>query len=366
MIASSQIKNDYKQMKKITRFLLLISLWTIALTYTPEQANARQSIRPKKIIVAYVTSHGSTLPDPQYLTHINYAFGHVNDSFDGIRIENENRLRQLSGLKLKHPELKVLISIGGWGSGRFSEMAATESNREKFAGDCLRVVDEFKLDGIDIDWEYPTSSEAKISSSAEDTRNYTLLMNAIREKIGKKKLLTLASVASAKYIDFKAIEPIVDFVNIMTYDIARPPSHHAGLYRSSYTSGVSVDEAVTAHVNAGMPLNKLVLGMPFYGHGIKGIPDFIDYRDIVKLSGFKKQWDETAMAPFLENSEGEFVCTYEDPKSIAIKCNYILKRGMLGAMYWEYDCDTDDGVLRKAVFLRIKNNHSLQRLEKMR
>src|SRR5690606_22880774 len=142
---------------------------------------------------AYVTSWTSVMPDPAYVTHINYAFGHVNKDFNGIRIDNESRLRSLILLKTKHPGLKVLISIGGWGSGRFSEMAAVDSNRNKFAEDCLRVIKAFNLDGIDIDWEYPTSAAAKISSSPDDTQNYTLMMKAIREKIGTAKLLTLAS-----------------------------------------------------------------------------------------------------------------------------------------------------------------------------
>lgn len=325
--------------------MLLVAISSFAQTKVDNTA-----AKPKKVIVAYVTSWTKVMPDPAYVTHINYAFGHVNDTFDGIRIDNENRLKSLAGLKKTAPKLKIMLSVGGWGSGRFSEMAATAENRKKFARDCLRVVDEFKLDGIDIDWEYPTSNAAKISSSPDDTQNYTLLMQEIRNQIGKSKLLTLASVADAKYIDFKAIEPIVDFVNIMTYDMGRPPYHHAGLYRSKYTSGISVDEAVTAHLNAGMPLAKLVLGIPFYGHGNNGIADFIDYREIVNLTRFKKQWDEAAKVPFLENEKGEFVCTYETPESIAIKCAYLLNRGMLGAMYWEYAGDTDDGILRKAVF----------------
>ncbi|WP_285057737.1 glycoside hydrolase family 18 protein [Pedobacter ginsengisoli] len=314
---------------------------------------ANASAGRKKIIVAYVTSWTKVMPDPAYVTHINYAFGHVNNTFDGIRIDNEKRLKSLVSLKNNAPQLKIMLSVGGWGSGRFSEMAATAENRKKFAEDCLRVINEFGLDGIDIDWEYPTSNAAKISSSPDDTRNYTSLMQEIRNKIRKSKLLTLASVADAKYIDFKAIEPAVDFVNIMTYDMGRPPYHHAGLYRSKYTSGISVDEAVTAHLNAGMPLGKLVLGIPFYGHGKDGIADFIDYREIVNLKGFKMQWDEEARVPFLENDRGEFVCTYETPESIAVKCAYLLNRGMLGAMYWEYGGDTDDGILRKAVFSGI-------------
>lgn len=311
------------------------------------------SLAQKKVVVAYVTSWTKVMPDPAYVTHINYAFGHVNNTFNGIRIDNPKRLKQITALKEKSPGLKVLISIGGWGSGRFSEMASTDGNRDRFAEDCLRVLNEFKLDGIDIDWEYPTSNAAKISASPDDTKNYTLLMKAIRQKIGTGRLLTLASVADGKYIDFKEIQPVVDFVNIMTYDMGRPPYHHAGLYSSQYTKGMSIDEGVTAHVNAGMPLSQLVLGIPFYGHGIDGIDDFIDYKEILKLNGYVSKWDEQAKVPYLENKTGKFVCTYEDPKSIAIKCDYLLGRGMLGAMYWEYAGDTDDGVLRKAVFTGV-------------
>lgn len=337
-------------MIRFIKYLLLVPFTVSGCFAQTSAINGQVHALSKKVTVAYVTSWTRVIPDPEYVTHINYAFGHVNNSFDGIRIDNPQRLQKLTELKATHAGLKVLISIGGWGSGRFSEMAASENNRNRFADDCLRVIHEFNLDGIDIDWEYPSSSAAKISSSVDDTQNYTLLMQAIRQKIGKQQLLTLASVADAKYIDFKAIEPYVNFVNIMTYDMGNPPSHHAGLYRSAFTRGISVDEAVTAHVTAGMPINKLVLGIPFYGHGKSGIANFIDYKDIVKLNGFKYQWDETAMAPFLENANGEFVCTYENPKSIAIKCDYILRRGMLGAMYWEYAGDTEDGVLRRAVF----------------
>ena len=76
-----------------------------------------------KVIVAYVTSWSSIMPDPQYMTHINYAFGHVSETFNGVGIANENRLREIVALKAQKPELKIMLSIGGWGSGRFSEMA---------------------------------------------------------------------------------------------------------------------------------------------------------------------------------------------------------------------------------------------------
>ena len=159
------------------------------------------------------------------------AFGHVNESFDGVRIDNEERLKQIVDLKKQNPELKVLLSVGGW-QVCFSDVANDEYRRA-FAKDCDRVVKEFDLDGIDIDWEYPTSSMANISASPDDTENFTLLMKDIRAAIGDQKELTLATVASAKYIDFKAILPFINFVNIMAYDMASAPKHHSALYRSA-------------------------------------------------------------------------------------------------------------------------------------
>lgn len=335
---------------------------TFEANYTPHYRIIRKDIFDKEIlpllqnpsskpdVVAYVTSGSKIIPDTRYITHLNYAFGQVNNTFNGVRISNEPRLLALSKLKDQSPSLKVLLSIGGWGSGKFSEMAAGEATRNQFAADCKRVVDQFNLDGIDIDWEYPGSSAAGISSSADDKKNYTLLMQAIRKAIGPDKLLTLASQAGARFIDFAAIEPIIDFVNIMTYDMGRPPVHHAPLYRSPLTRGLSVDEAVSAHVKAGLPMNKLTMGMPFYGHGREYLPDFIDYKDIMNLSGYVWRWDDQAQAPYVTNTKGVLVCTYDDPRSIALKCDYIKEKGMLGAMYWEYDGDDAFGTLRKAVF----------------
>jgi chitinase len=235
-------------------------------------------------------------------------------------------------------------------------MASDEKNRLSFAADCQRVVLEFGLDGIDIDWEYPTSSLGNISSSPDDTENFTLLMRDIRKATGKKKLLTFASVATAEYVDFKSIDKYVDFVNIMTYDIAYPPYHHAGLYRSEFTEGVSVEEAAIAHIEGGIPANKLTLGMPFYGKVSADFRHPRNYRDLIKLTDYTAMWDDVAKAPYLTNANGKFVCSYETPQSIALKCDFIKAKGLLGAMYWEYSGDDEDGTLRKAVYHGVMDN----------
>lgn len=309
------------------------------------------------MVLAYVTSSESApLPDPAYVTHINYAFGYVSESFDGIIIQNEDRLKEISDLKRVSPSLKVLLSIGGWTSGRFSEMAADSILRNSFAQDCRRIVNDFNLDGIDLDWEYPTSNMAGISSSPQDTENFTLLMRDIRSTIGNDKLLTLASASNAKYVDFRAIDKYIDFVNIMTYDMGRPPYHNSPLYQSEHVRKLSADESVDAHIAAGVPINKLTLGLPFYGHGIKKFNDFVDYKDFVNLKrDYTEKWDSAAQVPYLVDEEGDFVCSFDNAKSLEIKCKYLLSRGMLGAMYWEYNCDDADGTLRKAVYNAVMN-----------
>lgn len=319
-----------------------------------ELSAQRQETVGQNIVLAYVTSGGKVLPDPAYVTHINYAFGHVDSTFSKVVIDRENRLREIVGLKSAAPHLKVLLSIGGWGSGNFSEMAADERCRSLFARDCKRVVDEFGLDGIDIDWEYPTSRAAGISASNADTENYTLLMHDIRQAIGADKLLTLASSASAKYIDFRAIDPYVDFVNIMTYDMGRPPYHHSALYRSSLVKRSFCEESVEAHLRQGVSIGKMVLGVPFYGHAAPPMSDFIDYRDIVKLEGYEACWDSVACVPYLADEKGNLVVTYENPRSLAIKCAYVRQKGLLGIMYWEYNTDDEEGSLRKAVYEGMK------------
>jgi chitinase len=311
----------------------------------------------KKVVVAYVTSWTNIMPNPGVVTHINYAFGHVNDSFNGVRIDNEERLKQIVALKKKAPELKVLLSIGGWGSGRFSEMAADENLRKHFANDCQRVIEDFNLDGIDIDWEYPTQDMSGISASPNDTENYTLLMRDIRKAIGRTKLLTHATVASAEYMDHRSLDAYVDFTNVMAYDMGNPPSHHSALYRSERVEGLTADDAIKAYLAAGVPRYKLVLGMPLYG---RAAPAFRRPKDLTKaheMKGYTAHWDATAMVPFLTDSKGNMIFCYENLESLAIKCRYIVEQGLLGGMYWEYGGDNEAGDLTRTIYEGIiKNN----------
>lgn len=308
----------------------------------------------KPHIVSYVTSWTKPVPDLNLISHINYAFGHVNDTFNGVKIDNPERLREIVKLRKNHPDLKILLSIGGWTSGRFSEMAADETNRLDFAKDCQKIVKEFDLDGIDIDWEYPTSNEAGISASPEDTDNFTLLMRDIRKEIGPKKLLTLATIADGKYIDFRAIDKDIDFVNVMMYDVSKPPLQHNSLYRSDLAGRITLVEALQAHLDAGVPKNKLVMGIPFYGRGDKKkVNDFVNFREM-PMSQFEERWDDKSKVPYLVDDTGTLVLTFENEKSIKEKAAYIKSQGILGAMYWEFYGDNDDLLLSKTLYDGLK------------
>lgn len=303
---------------------------------TAESADADSG----RIVVAYVTGWSSCMPDPTLMTHINFAFGHVAPSFDSVIIKNEGRLDSIVALREQNPDLKIVLSIGGWGSGNFSEMAADSTLRAKFAADCVKKVEKHKLDGIDIDWEYPTAGEgAGISSSAEDTKNYTLLMRDLRKALGPDRLLTLATIWSGKYIDFPTIMPYVDYVNIMSYDMSPASSGrpHNPLYASERAGDRTADSAFHAHLIAGVPADKLVLGLPFYGRGVEPYPDYMDYKDLKKLPGTIEVWDSASLSPYMADSiTGKILMGFENPRSLAEKLHYIKQQKMLGAMYWEY------------------------------
>ena len=301
------------------------------------------------VIVGYATYWDTTIPDPSYLTHINYSFAHIKSDFETLDIKTESRLKKIVALKSGNPNLKVMLSVGGWGAGNFSEMAADESHRRNFCKNCLSAVKKYNLDGIDLDWEYPTSSSAGISSSPEDTKNFTLLLKDLRAALGNDLLITMASSASAKYVDFRSAMLYLNFVNIMTYDMGKPPYHNSGLYKSSATKR-SCDEAVALHYSAGVPYDRMVLGIPFYGHGDGSAftSESVDFNEI-DPSGYTVCWDKTAQVPYLADASGKMVLSYDDEISVGLKAAYAKEKGLLGAMYWNIEADDNTWTLSKAV-----------------
>lgn len=317
-----------------------------------EELGTRHGDPDEKIVLAYVFRMND-LPDATYLTHINYAFGHVNDSFNGVRLDQPEELRRLTRIKRSFPHVRILLSIGGWGSGNFSEMCAEENLRTAFAKDCRRVVDEFGLDGIDIDWEYPGEDVAEISASENDIDNYSLLMRDIRAAIGPDKLLTHATAGSGKFYDFDALDAYIDWTNVMSYDLGNAPYHNAPLFPSDILEpgSMSVSECIQAHLDKGIPPQKLVMGLPFYGRGKQGFPRGVDVTKAHLLPDYTYHWHSVSQVPYLmEDATGEFAYGFDDEKSLRIKSLYALELGLKGAMYWAYNGDNAAGDLRRTVY----------------
>ena len=310
---------------------VMLSVSIIFVSCTSQvQHNVIEDQSPERVVVGYVTSWSERMPDPSLVTHLNYAFGHVTTGFDSVRVDNPERLCSIVAF--------------------FSEMASDEAHRLSFVRSCQKAIDTYSLDGIDIDWEYPTSSAAGISSSPDDTKNFTLLMHDLRQAIGTDHLLTFADYADTTYVDYRSVLPFIDFINLMTYDMADPPYHHSALFRSDIAGSLSVSEAIDHHLEAGVPLSKLVMGMPFYGRPSK---DYKGQRPFGKLSTdglYSEHWDSIALVPYLVDEQGNMVLALENATSITHKCNYILTKGLRGAMYWDCDDDDDSFTLSRTVW----------------
>lgn len=324
----------------------------------------------KKYVLAYSMDPGLKLFTPedlQALTHINLAFGLV-----------KNGLLDMGGLpsiglckrfREWNPDIRLVLSVGGWGAGGFSAMAMTDAGRKAFAQSCREALDEHGLDGIDIDWEYPCSDQAGIDADPRDRENFTLLLAELRKAIGTKSL-SIAAGAGKYFIDgteMEKVAQIVDYVQIMTYDMrngfTREAGHHASLRASDGdTSGLCTVDMVDLFHRAGVPMEKLVIGAAFYSrrwtgvrnenHGLlqpaestgQGGPGYSDItREFIEKGRFTKFWDEAAGAAYLWNGS-EFI-SYESPEAIALKCRYVKDEGLLGIMYWEHGCDTTHELL---------------------
>jgi chitinase len=352
--------------------LVAVACCTAAFVNTPPKT--------KKVVIAYVGGFRGLVNadsiDVRKLTHINYAFVNVKDN--AAWLENEAtdtvNFRKLNLLKRINPDLKILISIGGWSwSDKFSDAVLTEASRKKFAQTSVAIIKKYKLDGVDIDWEYPAMpGEEGNVYRPEDKQNYTLMFKAIREELNvlekqtkKKYLLTTAVGGYHEYIDHTEMDKAqvyLDYVNIMSYDFKTGADsitgHHTNLYASNdYATERSTDRAITEFIAAGVPASKIVMGVAFYARSwTTSTPDNrgMNQRAVqaqwgggysklkettIDKNGFKRYWDERAKAPYLFNEEKKIFISYDDEMSITEKCHYVTAHNLGGVMFWEYSED---------------------------
>lgn len=309
-----------------------------------------KSMPEKPIVMGYVTSWSTGLPDPSLLTHIAYAFATVDSNFTTVTIKRPDRFKEIMNLKKTNPELKILLSVGGAGAGNFSEMADDKKLRRQFCKNLADTVKAYGLDGIDLDWEVPGQNWG-ISSSPRDKHNFTLLMQDLRKSLGKKKILTFAVPHHGDFYEFKKVMKVVDFVGIMCYDMGLPERFHNALHNSTPHGQRSYDDVLAHFYSLGVDPAKMVIGVPFYGRGDKkNYPDFTDYCILSLKPGIEERYDSVAEVPYLVDTKtGEVVLTYENPCSLEAKCKWVKELGAAGMLFWHYTGDSADHQLLNTI-----------------
>jgi GH18 family chitinase len=325
----------------------------------------------------------------------------------------EGNFNQLRELKAKYPNLKVLISLGGWTYSKFfSDVAATDASRKKFVSSCINLYINGNLpvlstspaggngaaagifDGFDIDWEWPNSTNSNVGNhfGPQDTANYTALLAEFRSELNalggsnKHYMLTAALPAGPSdiaNIQISTIPQYLDFGDVETYDYHGafetngPTNYQAPLLDSpispAYNTGFTADETITNYLNGGFPANQLVMGIPAYARGWTGVPSGTDNGLYSSVTGatapfqFSQQagvadYKELEAAGELNNiySDMSTLSTYaydgtnfygvETPYSIGFKRFYAYEQGLAGMFLYSLEDDDSAATLFNAAF----------------
>ena len=176
---------------------------------------------------------------------------------------------------------KVKLSIGGWtGSQYFSTIVSQDSSTRAFVFNILDAYNEYNLDGIDIDWEYPGVQGAPGNAvSSDDSANFLNFLQILRWTLPSDALISLATQVwpfagpdGNPMSDVSGFADIIDWILIMNYDIwgsSSTPGANAPLSDGCHNSSqplANAYSAVASWTAAGMPANKITLGVPAYGY----------------------------------------------------------------------------------------------------
>jgi chitinase len=374
----------------------------------PGSDDRKASEIQKPVVMAYYVPEQDFKPElipVEKLTHIIFSFTGVIDGemkFGKPEISGP-KLEALVRQKERNPSLKVMVACGGWGADGFSDMALTAESRAKFIQSTKAFVEEYQIDGIDMDWEYPGISGAGTKARPEDTQNFTQLMKGLREMLDtfdQPKILTFASAGWERYYDFVEVGEVMkyaDYMNVMTYDQVSGESiytgHHTPLGHVSgaeiagtpfqahldslYKAGESpdndprsVEKIVNFLIQKGVKPEKIIIGAAFYGRVWKGVPPtnqglyqksrdihigWLAYHQIrdqyERDSSFQRFWDEKAKAPYMYHNVDSLMVSYDDTVSVALKARFAIENKLGGIMFWELGNDTkESGSLLDAIF----------------
>ncbi|WP_435974011.1 glycosyl hydrolase family 18 protein [Streptomyces sp. Qhu_M48] len=334
------------------------------------------------------------------ITHINYAFGNVqggkctigdayadydkaytaDQSVDGVADTWDQPLRgnfnQLRKLKKAYPNIKILWSFGGWTwSGGFGQAV---QNPTAFAQSCYDLIEDPRwadvFDGIDLDWEYPNA--CGLSCDTSGPAAFKNMMQAMRAKFGPSYLVTAAVTADASTggkidsADYAGAAQYMNWFNVMTYDFfgawaaQGPTAPHSPLtsYAGIPQAGFNSAEAIAKFKAKGVPANKLLLGIGFYGRGWTGVtqaapggtatgpapgtyePGIEDYKVLKTSCPSTGTVAGTAYAKC-----GSNWWSYDTPATVTSKMTWAKNQGLGGAFFWEFSGDTGNGELVGAI-----------------
>lgn len=332
--------------------------------------------------------------DATKLSHINYAFADIQDGLvvlgdpyadaqkifagrgDSVSDPEDvlhGNLHQLFRLKQKYRHVKTGLSVGGWSwSGNFSLVAESERGRKRFVASAVQALQDYGLDYIDLDWEYPGGGGLPGNAvSPNDPSNFVLLLEEFQTQFAQhypdpkdRPYVTIAAACSANVYTryrLKEMAPLLKYINLMCYDFAGPWSpvaeHQANLYPRQKNGVHSADEAIKYFVQAGVPAGKLVLGVPFYGREFSLCPGLLhpfhgtgvgsweagvyDYKDLVGKTGYRSFWERSTNSTYLYSQTGRSLISYDDHRSVAYKMEYVRRAALGGAMLWEISGDRE-------------------------
>ncbi|WP_281232477.1 glycoside hydrolase family 18 protein [Flavobacterium gelatinilyticum] len=358
-------------MKQTTLIALFLACFGLSNTFA--QKNKKMDI------IAYYTGDSKLIDEYEInkLNQIIFSFCHLKDGKLSVDSAKDSvTIKHLVSLKSKNPQLKIVLSLGGWGGCEpCSEAFSTAEGRLKFAKSVKEVSDYFKVDGLDLDWEYPAIEGLPGHLyQTVDKPNFTELIKILRSTLGKKYELSFAAGGFQKYldesIDWQAVTPLVNRINIMSYDLVNGYSqvtgHHTPLYSTS-PNEESTDRAVTFLLKQGVPAEKLVIGAAFYTRTWINVEDInnglyqagkhvegVNYKDYAKTyteaNGWKYFWDDKAKAPYWYNAKNKTFATSDDIKSVKAKTEYVKAKKLGGIMFWELTLDSPKNGMVNAIY----------------
>ena len=333
-------------------------------------------------VIAYYSGDGTSIQnyDLEGVDQLIYSFLHLKGNELALDdVQDSISLQQLTGLKTIYPELKVLISLGGWGGCKTcSEVFNTPEGRKEFAASTAQIIADYNADGIDLDWEYPVVQGPPGHLHQEaDRDNFTKLLLQLRQHLPKKSFLSFAACGFPEYleraIDWEKVMPLVDYVNLMSYDMvggySKTTGHHTPLYYTP-TQIRSADQAIQYLINHGVPSQKIIIGAAFYGRIFENVPPMnqglyqsgnfkrgvnqIHFDSITQ--NFQFYWDDIAKAPYAYDSENQLFLTYDNKRSIVLKTEYAKKEKLGGIMFWQLMNDKYQNGLLKTLVTTAKGD----------